>query len=75
MKFSQGNDWRQLDRPPLRGAAFDAGYAAALGKAIVIVHQQEHAHALKEVDAAAAAVAESPEQVVRILRYVIEDRL
>ncbi len=56
-------------------AAFDAGYAAALGKAIVIVHQQEHAHALKEVDAAAAAVAESPEQVVRILRYVIEGRL
>ncbi len=56
-------------------AAFDAGYAAALGKPIVIVHQQEHAHALKEVDAAAAAVAESPEQVVRILRYVIEGRL
>ncbi|MHA1553362.1 MAG: YtoQ family protein [Alphaproteobacteria bacterium] len=56
-------------------AAFDAGYAAALGKPLIIVHPPEHAHALKEVDAAAAAVAETPEQVVRILRYVLEGRL
>jgi len=56
-------------------AAFDAGYAAALGKPIIIMHQSEHAHALKEVDAAALAVAETPEQVVQILTYVIEGKL
>jgi YtoQ family protein len=56
-------------------AAFDAGYAAALGKPIVVMHQAEHAHALKEVDAAALAVAETPEQVVSILAYVIEGKL
>ena len=52
-------------------AAFDAGMAAALGKPLVILHQDEHAHALKEVDAAALAVAERPAQVVEILDYVI----
>lgn len=51
-------------------AAFDAGYAAAMGKAIIVVHPPEHAHALKEVNAAALAVAERPEQVVDILKYV-----
>lgn len=53
-------------------AAFDAGYAAALGKPLIILHQDEHAHALKEVDAAALAVAKTPEQVVQILQYVID---
>jgi YtoQ family protein len=56
-------------------AAFDAGQAAALGKALVILHPPEHGHALKEVDAAADAVAETPEQVVAILRYVIRGEL
>jgi len=56
-------------------AAFDAGYAAALGKPIVVLHPPEHEHALKEVDAAALAVAETPEQVVAILRYVIDGKL
>lgn len=56
-------------------AAFDAGYAAALGKPLIIMHQDEHAHALKEVDAAALAVAKTPEQVVSILRYVIDGAL
>lgn len=51
-------------------AAFDAGYAAALGKSLIILHGAEHQHALKEVDAAALAVAETPAQVVQILRYV-----
>ncbi|MFG6525606.1 YtoQ family protein, partial [Sulfitobacter sp. M23508] len=36
-------------------AAFDAGYAAALGKSLIILHGPDHAHALKEVDAAALA--------------------
>jgi len=51
-------------------AAFDAGYAAALGKALIILHAKEVSHALKEVDAAALAVAETPEQVINILKYV-----
>jgi len=52
-------------------AAFDAGYAAALKKPLVILHDEDHDHALKEVDAAANATARTPEQVVEILRYVI----
>jgi len=51
-------------------AAFDAGYAAALGTPLIIMHQPEHAHPLKEVDAAALAVTQTPQQVVDILRYV-----
>ncbi len=56
-------------------AAFDAGYASALGKPLVILHPPEHAHALKEVDGAAEAVAERPEQVVEILDYIINATL
>jgi YtoQ family protein len=52
-------------------AAFDAGFAAALGKPLITLHDPELEHALKEVDRAAMAVAESPEQVVEILRYAI----
>jgi YtoQ family protein len=52
-------------------AAFDAGYAAALGKALIILHDEEHNHPLKEVDAAANATASTPEQVVEILEYVL----
>jgi YtoQ family protein len=53
-------------------AAFDAGFASALGKPIITLHDATVAHALKEVDGAALATAETPEQVVEILRYVIE---
>jgi len=56
-------------------AAFDAGYAAALGKAIITLHSPELTHALKEVDGAALAVAETPDQVVRVLEYVIRGEL
>jgi len=56
-------------------AAFDAGYAAALGKSLIVLHGADHAHALKEVDAAALAVAEAPRQVVEILRYVLRGDL
>ncbi|MEM8820648.1 MAG: YtoQ family protein [Pseudomonadota bacterium] len=56
-------------------AAFDAGYASALGKSLIILHGPDHAHALKEVDAAADAVAETPEQVVAILDYTINGTL
>ena len=60
-----GDKYRQWN------AAFEAGYAAALGKPIVTLHGPDLAHALKEVDRAAMAVAETPEQVVEILRYAI----
>ena len=56
-------------------AAFDAGYASALGKSLIILHGPDHAHALKEVDAAALAVAEDPKQVVEILDYVLTGKL
>ncbi len=56
-------------------AAFDAGYAAALGTPLIVIHSPENAHALKEVDAAALAVAETPDQVVTLLRYVINGEL
>lgn len=56
-------------------AAFDAGYAAALGKPLIVMHGADHQHALKEVDAAALAVTETPAQVIDILRYVIKGEL
>jgi YtoQ family protein len=56
-------------------AAFDAGYAAALGKSLIIMHGSDHQHALKEVDAAALAVTETPAQVADILRYALTGRL
>lgn len=64
-----GDQYRQWN------AAFDAGFAAALGKSLIVLHGAEHGHALKEVDAAALAVAESPQQVVQILRYVLTGAL
>ena len=56
-------------------AAFDAGYAAALGKSLIILHGPDHQHALKEVDEAAEAVAEDPSQVVEILDYCMNGTL
>ena len=56
-------------------AAFDAGVAASLAKPLVVLHPEAHTHALKEVDAAALAVAREPEQVVALLDYVIAGRL
>lgn len=56
-------------------AAFDAGYASALGKPIITLHPPEHDHALKEVDAASAAMARDPEQVVQALNYVITGKM
>jgi YtoQ family protein len=64
-----GGQYRQWN------AAFDAGFAAAIGKALVTLHDPDLTHALKEVDAAALAVAETPEEVVGILRYAIQGAL
>jgi YtoQ family protein len=56
-------------------AAFDAGYAAALGKPLIVVSMPDHQHALKEVHAAALAVCDQPGQVAQILRYVLDGKL
>jgi YtoQ family protein len=64
-----GDKYRQWN------AAFDAGYAAALGKPLITLHDEGLTHALKEVDGAALAVAQNPEQVVKVLDYVINGAL
>ena len=56
-------------------AAFDAGYASALNKSIIVIHSNEHQHALKEVDASASAVAKDQHQVVKILKYLLDGSL
>ena len=56
-------------------AAFDAGYASALNKSIIVIHNEENQHALKEVDASASAVVKDHFQVVRILKYILEGQL
>ena len=56
-------------------AAFDAGYASALNKSMIVIHNEDHQHALKEVDAAAAAVASDQTQAFRILKYILEGSL
>ena len=56
-------------------AAFDAGQAYAMGKSLIIMHQDEHQHPLKEVDAAALAVVKSPLQVSQILKYILDGSL
>jgi YtoQ family protein len=52
-------------------AAFDAGYAAALNKSLIVMHDPAITHPLKEVDAAAQAVCETPEQVVEVFKYIM----
>lgn len=64
-----GDKYRQWN------AAFDAGYAAALGKSLISLHDPELTHPLKEVDAAALAVAQTPEEIVEIMKYVITGEL
>jgi len=64
-----GDKYRQWN------AAFDAGYASALGKSLVIIHSGDHQHALKEIDAAALAVVDDGKKVVKILQYVLEGKL
>jgi len=54
-------------------AAFDAGYCAALSKPYITLHAEDIIHPLKEVDAAAMAWAQTPEQVVELLKYVVSD--
>ena len=50
-------------------AAFDAGYASAMSISLIVLHNDEHQHALKEIDASASAVASNVDDVVKILQY------
>jgi YtoQ family protein len=54
-------------------AAFDAGIAIAKGKSLVVEHATDITHPLKEIDAAASAVAQNTEQVIEILTYITQD--
>ena len=56
-------------------AAFDAGQAAALNKPYITLHDEALIHPLKEVNASALASAQTPEQVVRLLKYAINGEL
>ena len=59
-----GDKYRQWN------AAFDAGTANGLGIPVIVMHAPELTHALKEVDATALAVTETPQQVIEILAYI-----
>jgi len=61
-----GENYRQWN------AAFDAGMLSAFDKPYITLHDESLIHPLKEVDAAAMAWAESPEQVVELLKYVVQ---
>ncbi len=52
-------------------AAFDAGYCAALGTPYITLHDDAIIHPLKEVNSAAQARASTPEQIIDILKYTI----
>ena len=52
-------------------AAFDAGYCAAIGTPYITLHDEDIIHPLKEVDASAMAWAETPDQVIELLKYVV----
>ncbi len=56
-------------------AAFDAGYAHALGKSVIVLQMEEHNHSLKEVNAAAQAVCYSSQEVAQCLSYILSGTL
>ncbi|MCF6208435.1 MAG: YtoQ family protein [Ghiorsea sp.] len=53
-------------------AAYDAGYCSAKGTPYITLHDENIVHPLKEVDASAMAWATTPEQVVDVLKYVVQ---
>ena len=60
------------DRYKQWNAAFDAGYCAALQIPYITLHDEDVIHPLKEVDGSAMAWAQTPDQVVEILKYVTQ---
>ncbi|MCU7938814.1 MAG: YtoQ family protein [gamma proteobacterium symbiont of Bathyaustriella thionipta] len=63
-----GDKYRQWN------AAFDAGFASALGKSLITLHDDALTHPLKEVNGAAMTSANSAEQVVEILTYLLKQK-
>jgi YtoQ family protein len=59
-----GEHYRQLN------SAFDAGFAVAHGKPLISLHDLVLGCELKEIDAAATAVATDVEQVVNSLSFI-----
>ena len=64
-----GNKYKQWN------AAFDAGYAIGLSKSLIVLHNEDHQHALKEIDASASAVARNVDEVVKILQYTATNKI
>ena len=56
-------------------AAFDAGFAIGLSKSLIVLHTDNHQHALKEIDASASAVASNVDEVVKILQYTCTSKI
>ncbi|WP_444884304.1 YtoQ family protein [Microbulbifer sp. PSTR4-B] len=51
---------------------FDAGCCVALGKSYITLHDQSLVHALKEVDGAAQAWTQTPDQVDSLHGYQLQ---
>ena len=56
-------------------AAFDAGYASAMSKSLIIIHSDENQHALKEIDSVAQAVVKNIDEVIKILNYTCASKI
>jgi len=56
-------------------AAFDAGYASAMSKSLIIIHSDEDQHALKEIDSVAQAVVKNVDEVIKILKYTCSSKI
>ena len=56
-------------------AAFDAGYASAMSKSLIIIHSDENQHALKEIDSVAQAVVKNVDEVIKILNYTCTSKI
>jgi YtoQ family protein len=53
-------------------AAFDAGFASALGKSVITMYEENYDHALKEINAYALATTRNVEQIVEILKFMLK---
>ena len=61
-----GDKYRQWN------AAFDAGYAAAIGTPLITLHDEALIHPLKEVNAVALASCRTPTQIIEIFTYLLK---
>ena len=52
--------------------AMDASTAVALGKPLILIRNEEHHHALKELSRKANATVETVDQAIKALHYIFE---